>query len=173
MRRTLSVLLASLGIAAVLAAAGMLHFPRQAEAAAPTIEKFHEEFSFDIPCGTFFLHEDIVVDVTDILFFDEAGNPDHAQVHVNLLGIITNPDGETFRDPGYQSVFIDFAGTPEDPSDDTVVGAGLVFNITVPGQGSVVQDTGLIIFEPDGDVIIHGPHEQFEQGNELLCSVLG
>ena len=35
------------------------------------------------------------------------------------------------------------------------------FNIVMPGQGSIVQDTGYIKFLPDGTVEIHGPHEAF------------
>jgi hypothetical protein len=150
-----------------------LAFAATAAATPPTIEEFHDEFSFDIECGTFSLHEDVVVDVTAITFFDQAGNPDRLQFHVHFVGVITNPDGETFRDPGFLTDFIDLAGTPEDLSDDTVAEAGLIFAITVPGVGIVAQDTGLIIFKADGSVVIHGPHEVFVEGDALLCSALG
>jgi hypothetical protein len=150
-----------------------LAFAATAAATPPTIEKTHEEFSFDIDCGAFSLHEDVVVDVTAITFYDQAGNPDRLQFHVDWVGVITNPDGETFRDPGHFTDSVDLAGTPEDLSDDTVASVGLIFAITVPGVGIVAQDTGLIIFKPDGSVVIHGPHEAFVEGNALLCSALG
>lgn len=51
--------------------------------------------------------------------------------------------------------------------------AGLVFQTTVPGLGTIVKDVGLLVFEPDGDVVIHGPHEQFEVGGyEIYCPYL-
>ena len=36
---------------------------------------------------------------------------------------------------------------------------GLNYQTTVPGLGTIVQDVGLVIFEPDGTVIPYGPHE--------------
>ena len=149
-------------------------FAATAAATPPTVEKFHDEISFDIDCGTFLLHEDAVVDDRVTTFFDQAGNPTRVQIHERFVGVITNPEGETFRDPGHFNVSIDLAGTPDDESDDTVTIAGMFFAITVPGVGIVAQDTGLITFNPDGSVEIHGPHEVFVQGLEtLICPVLG
>jgi len=88
-----------------------------------------------------------------------------------VVGVITNPVGETFRDAGHGTVSIDLAGTPDDESDDTVRVDGITFAITVPGEGIVFQWVGLEIDEPDGDVIIHGPHDFDWQ--ELLCAALG
>ena len=151
-----------------------LAFAAAVGAARPTVERFHDAGSFDINCGTFLLHEDFVVDDRVTTFFDQAGNPVSVQIHSHFVGVITNPAGETFRDPGFLTTFIDLAGTPDDPSDDTVTLAGLVFGITVPGVGIVAQDTGLITFNPDGSVVIHGPHQVFMQGLEsLICPVLG
>lgn len=151
-----------------------LAFAATAGATRPMVENFHEEGSFDINCGTFVLHEDFVVDNKVITFFDQAGNPTRVEVHQRFVGVITNPAGETFRDPGHLTDFIDLAGTPDDDSDDTNTVAGLVFGITVPGLGIVAQDTGLITFNPDGSVEIHGPHEVFMQGlDSLICPVLG
>jgi hypothetical protein len=39
-----------------------LVFAAAASAALPGIVEFHQELSFDIDCGTFLLHEDVVVD---------------------------------------------------------------------------------------------------------------
>ena len=149
-------------------------FAATAAATPPTVEKFHDEISFDIDCGTFLLHEDAVVDDRVTTFFDQAGNPTRVQIHERFVGVITNPEGETFRDPGYFNISIDLAGTPDDESDDTVTIAGMFFAITVPGVGIVAQDTGLLTFNPDGSVEIHGPHQVFVQGLEpLICPVLG
>ena len=151
-----------------------LTFAPAAGTAPPTVEKFHFELSFDIDCSTFLLHEDLSVDETATVFFDRAGNPTRQESHIQTVGVITNPDGETFSDPGHGTIFVDFAGTPDDGSDDTVRIAGLSFAITVPGIGIVAHETGLITFNPDGSVVFHGPHEVFVQGLEpLICPVLG
>jgi hypothetical protein len=178
MSRVLWFLLAPPAVAAALLAAGMLRPTPQAGAAAPTIEEVHIEYSFDIVCDGFVLHEEVVLDYRKFFFFDRDGNPEGLQIVFNNLGIITNPAGETFRDPGHGTQIFDFAGTPDDESDDMMRLAGLVYNITVPGEGSVAQDTGLIILE-SGDVIIRGPHEMLEAeaepggSNALLCAALG
>ena len=104
-------------------------FAATAAATPPTVEKFHDEISFDIDCGTFLLHEDAVVDDRVTTFFDQAGNPTRVQIHERFVGVITNPEGETFRDPGYFNISIDLAGTPDDESDDTVTIAGMFFAI--------------------------------------------
>jgi hypothetical protein len=151
-----------------------LAFAATAAATPPTVEEVQSEQSFDIDCGTFLLHEDAVVEDRITTFFDKAGNPTRAQIHERFVGVITNPDGETFRDPGFFTVMIDLAGTPDDESDDTVSIAGMFYGITVPGVGIVAQDTGLLTQNPDGSVVIHGPHEAFLQGLEpLICPVLG
>jgi hypothetical protein len=130
----------------------------------PLQGSFHEEFSFDIDCGTFLLHEDVVEDGAFTVFFDADGAPMNVIVHHHFHGVITNPAGETFDDRGDWTDFIDLAATPDDIEDDIVAQAGSIFRIRVPGEGIVVQDTGLIIFFPDGTVEIHGPHEQFVAG---------
>jgi len=153
-------------------AAAALSLVATAGAVPPTTETFHFEDAFDIDCGTFTLHEEFVTDIRVTTYYDNAGNPDRLIAHERFRGFIETPDGTLEADPGNIINFVDFAGTPGDESDDTVRVAGMIFAITVPGHGIVAHDTGLIIFEPDGDVIIKGPHEVFEQGLEaLLCPV--
>jgi len=171
MRQILWVPVALLVAIALFGGEAMLSSPPTADAAQPLIESHHGEFSVDIDCGTFVLHEEIVADLTEALFFDSEGNEDHVLIHQRVAAVITSPEGETVRDPGHGTVFIDLAGTPDDESDDTFRAAGLTFAITVPGEGIVVQWVGLEIDEPDGDVIIHGPHDFDWQ--ELLCAALG
>ncbi|MGH3066650.1 MAG: hypothetical protein ACRDOF_10175 [Gaiellaceae bacterium] len=153
-------------------AAAALSLVATAGAVPPTTEALHFEDAFDIDCGTFVLHEEFATDVRVTTYFDNAGNPDHLIVHEQFRGFIETPDGTFIADPGNINTFVDLAGTPDDESDDTARQTGMIFAITVPGHGIVAHDTGLIIFEPDGDVIIRGPHEVFEQGLEpLLCPV--
>jgi hypothetical protein len=136
-----------------------------AGATPPTTETFHEEFAFDIDCGTFVLHEEVVNDVRETTFYDAQGNAVRLVGHVSFAGTITAPDGQVIRDPGYLKFELDL-------TDGTIRQIGLVFNIVVPGNGSVAQDVGVLIIEADGDLVIKGPHEVQEQGLEaLLCPV--
>jgi hypothetical protein len=163
-----------LTVAAALAGSLLMASPAGAVSAKKPLQgSFHEEFSFDIDCGTFLLHEDVVEDGAFTVFFDADGAPMNVIVHHHFHGVITNPAGETFDDSGDWTDFIDLAGTPDDIEDDIVAQAGSIFRIRVPGEGIVVQDTGLIIFFPDGTVEIHGPHEQFVAGDALICDNLG
>ena len=159
LRNRLLLLLPLVAATALLAPAG------PAGATPPTTETFHEASAFDIDCGTFVLHEEFVQDVRETTFYDAEGNPVRLLIHVHFVGTITAPDGQVIRDPGYWSADVDL-------TDETFRQRGLIFNIAVPGHGSVAQDVGVIIFEPDGDVVIKGPHEVFEQGLEaLICPI--
>ena len=40
-----------------------------------------------------------------------------------------------------------------------------------PGQGVLFHDVGSISFS-GGDVIVHGPHDIFEQGDAAFCNAL-
>jgi hypothetical protein len=161
-------------VIAATAFAGLAVVASPAGAAPPQRESLHDEFSFEIDCGTFVLHEDVVLDVRTTFFVDQNGDPLTIQSHIRYAGVITNPAGEKFRDAGHWTDFVDLAGTPDDESDDIIAQKGLIFAITVPGQGIVAHDTGVIIFYlATGEVVIHGPHEVFQQGDSLLCSALG
>jgi hypothetical protein len=134
-----------LTVAAALAGSLLMASPAGAVSAKKPLQgSFHEEFSFDIDCGTFLLHEDVVEDGAFTVFFDADGAPMNVIVHHHFHGVITNPAGETFDDRGDWTDFIDLAATPDDIEDDIVAQAGSIFRIRVPGEGIVVQDTGLI-----------------------------
>ena len=138
-------------------------------AARPIVEEFVETGAFDIDCGAFVLHETFTETVRVTTFLDAAGEPDRLIANVRFLGLITTSDGSVLRDNGFFNDFVDLAGPEE--GDETVREAGFIFNIVIPGMGSVAQDTGLIIFQADGDVIVRGPHEVFDAGSveSLLC----
>lgn len=142
-------------------------------ATPPQTVTTHEEGSLTIDCGTFTLHEDFVDDDRVTYRFDRHGVLSFVTVHERFRGLITNPAGETFKDPQSFTLFIDVGGTPTDPSDDTVTFAGLIRNIHVRGSGSVAHDAGLITIGPGGTVVLHGVHEVFEQGLQaLICDDL-
>jgi hypothetical protein len=141
-------------------------FAPVASAAPPTTETEEFEFSLDIDCGTFVLTEDLVFRTRTTTFYDDNGDATRVQLQAGFMGIITAPDGTTVRDFGH------FTET-RDLTEGSVRVVGIPFNYVVPGHGGVAQDRGFILIEPDGDVIVHGPHEIFSLPSqdvaELLC----
>lgn len=142
-------------------------------AAQPPLQgTFSVPLTFTYDCGTFTLHENAVDDVHFILFFDGNGVPGPLQIHHSFRGVITNPEGQTYADNSNFTELIDIAGD-FDESNDTVRQVGEIFSIKLPRAGVVIHDTGVITFYPDGTVTFQGPHEEFVQGDALLCTTLG
>jgi hypothetical protein len=141
-------------------------FAPTASAAPPTTETDHFAYALDIDCGAFVLHEEGFFDVRTTTFYDRDGNPARVQLQAGFKGVITAPDGTTIRDFGH------FTQT-DDLTEGSTRFVGIAFNYVVPGRGGVAQDRGYLLIEPDGDVVIHGPHEIFEAPNqdvaELIC----
>lgn len=158
-------------IAALLALLTVLGLAHSAAAAPPTVtfQEVHDEFTLEptgIVCVGFEILASATVDIRRTRFYDEAGNYLRAIVHVTYVGSLTNSvTGYTVKDTAHQTNFHDIV-------EDTFRTAGILYQTTVPSLGTVAKDVGVIIFEPDGDVVVRGPHEVFEQGDELLCSVL-
>lgn len=139
-------------------------------AAKPFVETFHNEGSFEIDCGSFTAVEDFVEDVRVMVFFDKAGDPVRVEVHINYTGVITNPEtGRTLRDPGHFKIV-------ENLEEGTVTYVGLVYGITVPGEGVAVLDTGRVIFDGDAveeNIIFEaGPHQYLHGGDAVICAAL-
>ena len=156
-------LLALLAFVSIL---GLVASP--ASARKPQREVFPNSGSFLLEdCGGgVLLTETFTEVVTVTTFFDASGNPIRVQVHANFDGVITNSaSGNTYRDPGHFTVV-------EDVVNGTVTFHGEFFAIVAPGVGIVIQDTGRITFDADGNVIFQaGPHEVLT-GTADFCSVL-
>jgi hypothetical protein len=147
--------------AAGVAAATILLSAVAVAATPPNHFEEHFEDEFDIACDGVVLHESFTVDVHGTEHFDSSGELVRTEAHVTFKGVITGPDGLVLRDPGH--IHETFSA-----EDESFRQTGLVFNIVVPGRGSVAQDTGFIEFFPDGTIVIHGPHEVFEAGDPAL-----
>jgi len=130
-----------------------------AEAAKPVTESGTEEQSFDIDCGTFVLHDTTTIHFRDSFFVDADGNATRVQTNLFVEGTISG-NGITARDRQHGIETFDLA-------TGTFRIVGLVFNIVVPGHGTIAQDTGVIIFNADGTLVVHGPHEVFAAGDDL------
>ncbi len=125
---------------------------------------FNFSDTFDFGCPNVSLTETFSVRDRVIFYFNLDGSIARVDDHVSFSGVITNNDtGATYRDPGHLLNRFDV-------ETGVFTQYGLIFNITIPGQGVVALDVGLISFDPSGNVLIHGPHEVF---NGLdLCEVL-
>jgi hypothetical protein len=159
--------------AIVVAVPALLALPvGTASAAAPQVEAFHDEGSFEIgPCPSgVTLVETFTEDVRVITFFDEAGNPVRVQVHIDYEGVVTNPDtGQTIEDPAHATRFIDLVAGTRGP-------VGLYYSTTVPGVGVVFHDVGRLVRDlTTGEVLFEaGPHDVLESGDvALFCAALG
>ena len=143
----------------------------QPAAAAPPIR---EDFSFSLAdqvnadCGSFqILWSGTIVGHTTT-FSDAAGTPIRVQTHVVVNARIANSvTGKSLKDLGRITDTVDLV-TGEQRQ------VGLIFQTTVPGLGTIVKDVGVLIFNPDGTVIIRGPHEAFAAGNDyaIFCPYL-
>ena len=139
-----------------------------ASARAPQREVFRFSGSVVVAdCGGGVTLTETFTDVnTFITFFDASGNPVRVEFHDNFDGVITNSaSGNTYRDPGHVTIVFDVV-------DGSVTFRGEFFAIVAPGVGIVVQDTGTLTFDADGNIIFQaGPH-QMSSGTADLCSVL-
>ena len=147
--RLLPALLAAVAVA-------LLTLPVAVSAAPPVVETFHDEgsFAFAGPCpnGVTLLGA-FTEDVRVTTFFDEAGTPVRAQIKVDFVGVVTNPaTGESVENPSHQTIIVDLV-------EGTEAQVGLIFSVTVPGEGVVFHDVGRVVFDAAGNVIIAGPHD--------------
>ena len=143
---------------------------RAAAAHPPLHEVFLNDPSLalgDIDCGTFTIHETSFSDRVDVItYFNDAGEPVRARVHVEFQGVLTNlSTGKTLRDHASFSDAFDFI-------DGTLTETGVAFHYKIPHQG-LVADNGRIIFGPNNEVLFAaGSHDVVEQGFTAICPLL-
>jgi hypothetical protein len=152
--KTIHFLAATLAVAATVAGA--------ATAAPPAKDTFFDSFTFEdtstCPGITITQHNeerDTVVEFSA------------TRLAIQRHGVATlSANGKTLTSNFSAKIFID------DPNTVNVVGT--VYNVQVPGAGSVLLDAGNIGFDFDtGEVLyIHGPHEQFSGDVAALCGYL-
>ena len=151
-------LTAACGVALLLAGA----------ASAKPPERFTESFPYSgtMSCGAFDDVWEGTIELSGMTTFDKAGNPVADIVHIKRVETNWRSD-----DP---SVSMTGTGSSTDHYDyatDTLSTTGKVFNQTYPGLGVLFHDVGNIIFSPGG-VVVHGPHDIFEQGDAAYCDAL-
>src|SRR5882672_2280999 len=127
-----------LPLVAVLSAAIALAIASTGAAAQP------QHFSFTLdpqylthePCGA---TETVTTTIWGAEYFDRAGNSVRIEVHFDYAGVVTAPDGRTFRDDAHQNAILTPSGV------NSLNGQGFLF--TIPGMGVVYQDVGHLLFD--------------------------
>lgn len=127
---------------------------------------FDETFPFEF-CDGFDVihHHEGEVRVTT--FFDNEGTPIRVQIKVlETLGTYTHSvTGETIDGPVTPVVVrIDL-----ETGDTAVIGRPI--HVTLPGQGSVIQDTGIVIFDSGGSIVFEGGPHGFLAGEDSFCDL--
>lgn len=104
------------------------------------------------------------------VFFTPSGDDWKFVIDVQYWATFTNAaDPElTLRSPGHRHIVFDFIA-------DTYTDTGVYRNVTAPGQGTVLQQTGRWLASGDETIVyaIAGPHEDWLGQVEGFCEALG
>jgi hypothetical protein len=119
-------------------------------------------------CGEFEVLTDFVVDGQSTIFFDSAGNPDYARVHLRFVDFYYNSEtGEGFSEHEHSNTLLDL------PSGEEVTSSGVSYRVTVPGEGVVLLEAGRLEFNEAGEIVfVAGPHQVLSQDTDKLCEAL-
>ena len=119
-------------------------------------------------CGEFDVLTDFVVDGQSTIFFDSAGNPDYARIHLRFVDFYYNSEtGEGFTEHEHSNTLLDL------PSGEEVTSSGVSYRVTVPGEGVVLLEAGRVEFNEAGEVVfVAGPHQVLSQDTDKLCEAL-
>ncbi len=124
------------------------------------------EETVDVDCGGYVVREERTLVIDVVAFLDDAGEPTLVQLHVHGIVVRTNLDtGKSSTEHPGVNVFLDF-------TEETETYVGGTFVVVVEGEGIVIQDTGRVVFSPDGILFEAGPQDSLH-GPELVCSHLG
>lgn len=171
-RTTIGVLAATAGVAAMSATPASADKPL-------VVEDFTDSVDFVIPAEfgpcdfDIRLQEEVSVKVT--LFFDSDGETRQAKVHVNGTSYWSLPEGDVVvTEHWVTNEFVELppGATPEtDPLSVTLVGNP--WNAHAGAGGILVNDSGRIVFDENGDlVVVNGPHEAFFGEFDDFCAAL-
>jgi hypothetical protein len=158
MKGLLASTAATCGVALLLAGA----------ASAKPPERFTESFTYSgsASCGGFDDVWEGSIEASGMTTFDKAGNPVADIVHFKRVETNWRSDDPSVSITGTGSFTVHY-----DYATETESVTGKVFKQTYPGLGVLFHDVGKIVFSPGG-VVVHGPHDIFEQGDAVFCDAL-
>lgn len=138
-------------------------------AMTPAIDTFSLDETFPIvACAGFDVIRHVVSDVIVTVFFDQNGDPTTLRLHITEHNEVFNSLTGTALDfPGILNIAIDL-------KDGTMAVSGAPITVTVQYTGIVIQDTGLLILDSEGNMIFEaGSHDFGPSGDpSVFCSLL-
>ncbi len=110
--------------------------------------------------------EDVSWDVRVKDYFDKDGNWIRSKLHWTVEGKVYNFDNPDNYLP-YKNAVYNVFNYPESQRI-----AGLWALVTVPGEGAIFMDVGLIIFDANGVAFEAGKHQWWDGNVDALCGHL-
>jgi hypothetical protein len=154
---------------ALLAAALTLLVGSATLAATRERLEYDQQFEGVVDCGTFVDNFTDFYHVRETDLFDDDGNLVrvflHIEHHSNDVNSVT---GFTIHEHGHFYVVVDIAS-----GTTTITGNSELANRK--GTGVVIQDTGRLVFDANGDPIFFAggrKHTNFIQGEQIYCDAL-
>ena len=118
-------------------------------------------------CGDFDVYEDVSWELVGKAFFDTDGNWIRSKVRWKVEGRVFNVDAPENFLP-YKNSSYNVFNTPEDQRI-----TGLWALVTVPGEGAIFMDVGLIRLDWDGNILFEaGKHQWWNANVDGLCDHL-
>jgi hypothetical protein len=152
-----------LGTVAVLAIA----FAAPAVATPPVAERFTDSAAEPVPCDGFDALLERHFSGTVRTYLDNEGTPIRMQVTARMAGSVTSSV------TGKQVLLRGRIQLAQDLITGTTGFTGPVFMATDRGRGVVIQDTGRIVFDADGNVVLEaGPHDAVDLGAQIFCDAV-
>jgi hypothetical protein len=101
------------------------------------------------------------------MFFDNKGNAIRVVEHFVSHSTDTNSvTGLTLHEHDQSTITVDLR-----TGQVSIVGGPIRMNRK--GQGIVIHDTGIVIFDAAGNIIFEGgPHQLLHQGDQVFCAAL-
>jgi hypothetical protein len=153
--------------ALAVAAVGMLLlFTSTAAFAAPPVVSTREvSGTGTFSCGSFEVQEEYTYRVRTTRFYDNQGSLVRGISHLSWKGYLTNTTtGQTLMDHTERINHVDF-------TTYNYSSTGLLWGITVPGRGIVVQDIGRLVFDENGNIIFQaGTFQVLYGGYDVVCA---
>jgi hypothetical protein len=154
-------------VAAAACVAVALAVVASAMASPPTHHTDSADYSGSSPCGSFDDLYEGHLDVHGITTYDAEGNPVKDVVHISGWERNWRSDDPSVSITAKRNFNVTYVY-----ATDTEKDAGNIFTQTAPGQGVLFHDVGNVQLQGGEVVVVHGPHDIFDQGDAAFCNAL-
>jgi hypothetical protein len=138
-----------------------------AQATAPKSESFAATSLDSLSCTGFDAIIERIFTGRETVYFDRQADAVRVRVVADMRGSVTNSTTrKTVALRGHIALVID-------PSSGSFTFVGPVFMANDAGAGIVIEDTGRIVFDADGQITFEaGPHEVTDTNGAIFCSAV-